>query len=131
MVREGCDLVPDLAFKSVGNWIRAAHDVTHHIAAGSECGEQGRSNRLQYDPQVGFQHAVELEILACGQAETSVAQLGGNLIMGEILLWGNASAGNPGANHERVCFALCFLFARLSIIPVLLLVHAMKLENPG
>src|SRR5262245_40276251 len=74
---------------------------------------------------------MELEILTGGQTEAPVAQLSGNLIMGKILLRSNASAGNPGADHERVSFALCFLFACLSVISVLLLIHAMKLENPG
>src|SRR5262245_59224662 len=53
----------------------------------------------------------------------------GEIILDEILFGGQDAAGNPRAYHKLVGFLFLRGFPRLTRVPVLLLIHPMKLEQ--
>ena len=52
-----------------------------------------------------FENAVQLNALAGGEAESSIAVGAGQVVNCEILLSGQTAAGNLAANHEDIFFA--------------------------
>ena len=88
-----------------------AHGVADHVAAGAPGGEAGVGDGGDDFFEVADEDAVELDALAGGEAEVAVADGMGEVVVGEVLLGGEAAAGHFGTDHEAPGLVF-FLFAR-------------------
>ena len=71
-----------------------------------------------------------LDRLTRGEPDRSIAQLIGQLQLGEHLFGGHDTAGNRRADHHHIPLArTTFRSRRLAGIPVVLLVHSVVLEQ--
>ena len=105
------------------------HDVTGHVPARRQGGEQGAVNARDGSLQSLFDDAVELNPLTGRKAERAVGQSPGQIVQRQVLLCGHLATRDATADHEHVEFAHPGLLPTLPRIPVLLLVGAMKLDQ--
>ena len=109
--------------------IHRSHDVAIHVAAGRDRIEQHFVHALDQGLHVALQHTVKLKSLPSGKAQRRRAQVGGELVQNQPLGGGGLAAGQAHAKHERVGLFLARLLEREPLIPVVLLVGAVKLDQ--
>ena len=102
---------------------RRGHHVALDVAAGSDGAHQRFVEALHRLPQVGFDDAMKLEILASRDSQRVIAVPSGQLIAREILRGRESSPGKLGPHHQHV------MLDHLALVPIILLVNAMELEE--
>src|SRR6266852_8642899 len=80
---------------------------------------------------MGAEHDVTHQILTGSDAHSAVAKARGDLVVYQVLLRGHASTRHFGPQHEHVGLSLTLALALLTRVAVLLLVHAVELEDLG
>src|SRR5690606_11922455 len=99
---------------------RAADDVAFHIAAGRLRRKLGIINATNRFPQICLNHAVELDSLARGNANRTVAELIGDIELAEKLGSGDLTARYTVANHKDVMLAESLPAAFLTNVAIVL-----------
>ena len=110
---------------------RAGEHVPFHVSAGGQRRQQGPVYGGDGGLQVLLQDAVELEGLASGNSQGSVAVVLGKLVAGQVLGSGHLTARHPDADHELECFFKAFTFALGANVTVILLVRTVKFQQRG
>jgi hypothetical protein len=105
-----------------------AHGVAHDIAAGTHGAEAALADIVDDFFQAAFEHAVELDALAVGQAHVA-AGFRAKIVVDEPLRGGDAAAGHLAADHEAPGFFELGLGALGAHVAVVLLVGAVVLEE--
>jgi hypothetical protein len=105
-----------------------AHGVAHDIAAGTHGAETAVADVVDDFFHAAFEHAVELDALAVGEAHVAEG-LGAKVVVDHPLLGGDASAGHLAADHEAPGLFELGLGALGAHIAVILLVGAVVLDE--
>ena len=72
---------------------------------------------------------MQLETLTCGDTQRAIGVTSSQFILGKVLLGGHYAARDTRTYHKLVCFLRTGSFTLLTSVAVLLLVHAMKLDE--
>ena len=102
------------------------HNVTFDITAGAQGGYQHRVEGLERRFDIAFEHAMQLNTLARGQANIAFAHLIAQGVVNKILLGSKAATRQLAAHHKIVRAIVAPAY-----IAIVLLVDAMKLEQFG
>ena len=105
-----------------------AHGVAHDIAAGAHRREAAVADIADDFLHAAFEHAVELDALAVGEAHVA-HRFGAKGVVDHPLLGGDAAAGHFAADHEAPGLVLLFLGKLGTQVAVILLVGAVVLHE--
>ena len=131
VIGEATGQLEHLAPQAAGEGRRARHHVAHHVAAGTERGDEDVVQSANRRLQIALHHAVELVVLARGHAQRAVAVAVGQVVEREVLLGREEAARDLAADHELVRRLLRRAPPLPPAVAVLLLVAPVKLEELG
>src|SRR5439155_22507854 len=105
----------------------------HHIAAGRQTRQQRLVDRCDRRLQPRFQYAVKLDALPRRDTQRAIGITVGKIVEREVLVGGQASAGDADAHHELPDLVVAALLALGGAVAVVALIDAVKLEEaiPG
>ena len=129
LLRQGQGYFPYRRMVGVGQRRGAAHHVPLHVAAGGDGGEQIPVDAGDGGLQIALEHAMKLEALARGHPQSAVGMPVGDLLQGEVLLRGDRAGGNRHPHHEGVGLLRTGRLAPSPLVPRVLLVGPVKLEQ--
>ena len=116
----GFRVVVDQLGGSAALGIRRGHDIAVHIAAGRDGIEEDLVHALDELFDIALEDAVELEGLACGEAERGGGNIARELVKNEPLVGGGLAAREAHAEHEGEGFFLAgFLESEAEVAVVL------------
>ena len=78
------DRLLHLGMERAGKRLRAAHDVAFHVAAAAQRRQHGFVDGPDRALQVALQHAMQLEVLARGDAQGSVGPAAADVVMRDV-----------------------------------------------
>jgi hypothetical protein len=110
-------------------WAGRSRGIPDHVPTGTPSGDPGIINPADAVLQITLENTVQLKTLASGNPERSVAEIPRDPVVREILLRTQGSARQLGANHEHPGFVEVLLFARRSLVTVVLLISTVKLQE--
>ncbi len=122
-VGDGLGMTLDFIHQRAGCRSRRRHYVAIDVAASGQCRRHGVIEALHKPAQRPLGDAVKLKALAGGDAERVIAVLPAKLIERQINFRCERPARQSAANHVNV------LFAGFALVPVILLVDAVKLHE--
>ncbi len=123
------DRTVDVVMELVGHRLGAAHDVPLDVPAATERGQQRFVDRGDRFLDIALEDAVELEVLARGDAKRAVGPLAADLVMRHVGIGRDHAAGDAGPDHELVVLVEAARTGLLATVAVVLLVDAVEFEQ--
>ena len=118
-----------LGIGAASEFVRRAHHVAVHVAAGGDGVQQHAVDLPQGRAQIGLDDAMELDRLARGDAQGLVAALIRQFVHRQILRAAEHAAGHAQARHEAVGLVQLALGALRPQVAIILQIDAVKLDQ--
>ena len=120
----------DLAVQPVAPRRRAAHDVAFLVAAAAQRGEQRVVDGADRPLEVALEHPVQLQVLPGRDPQRPVPPRSPAMsIVREIRVGAHDAARDSRADHHHVVLVAAELSRFLAQVTIILLIHAVELED--